>query len=253
MAEAKSCFFFKNVMRKETLMSQNTWNGFSSEMRETRLKTLVDDSSIVSARTYNAALTLTVLYGLIVNVLLCRESVFRYVFSHIPFYGFIAIYFVSCIAGIIISRKAQTAAPAFLGYNLIVVPAGLLVSAVVYMGGYSPLIVHQAFLYTAGVTVIMTTAGILFPELFSKIGSILFFGLLGVLVAGIFSIFFPAVSLGVSMFAAVLFSLYIGYDVYRSQQFPRTIKNAIFCAIDIYLDIINLFLRILEILGRKRK
>jgi len=55
----------------------------------------------------------------------------------------------------------------------------------------------------------------------------------------------------VSWISAIIFSLYIAYDVYRSQQFPPTIDNAIDSAIDIYLDIINLFLDILEIIGKK--
>ena len=53
--------------------------------------------------------------------------------------------------------------------------------------------------------------------------------------------------------AAGLFSLYIGYDVYRSQQFVKTVDNAVDSALDIYLDIANLFIRLLEILGRRKK
>ena len=52
--------------------------------------------------------------------------------------------------------------------------------------------------------------------------------------------------------AAGLFSLYIGYDVYRSQQFAKTVDNAVDCALDIYLDIANLFIRLLSIMGKKR-
>ena len=55
-----------------------------------------------------------------------------------------------------------------------------------------------------------------------------------------------------SSFAAAIFSLYIGYDMYRAQRYPKTADNAVDCAVDIYLDIINLFLRLLRILGRRR-
>ena len=51
--------------------------------------------------------------------------------------------------------------------------------------------------------------------------------------------------------AAGLFSLYLGYDIYRSQQYPKTIKNAVASALDIYLDLANLFIRLLEIMGKK--
>jgi FtsH-binding integral membrane protein len=50
-----------------------------------------------------------------------------------------------------------------------------------------------------------------------------------------------------------MFCLYIGYDVHRSQQFAKTLDNAVDCALDIYLDIANLFLRLLRLLSRKNK
>ena len=50
---------------------------------------------------------------------------------------------------------------------------------------------------------------------------------------------------------AGVFSLYIGFDVWRSQQFPKTVDNAVDCALDIYLDLANLFIRLLSILARK--
>ncbi len=45
--------------------------------------------------------------------------------------------------------------------------------------------------------------------------------------------------------------MYIGYDIYRSQQYPKTLDNAVDSALDIYMDIANLFIRILSILGKR--
>ena len=50
---------------------------------------------------------------------------------------------------------------------------------------------------------------------------------------------------------AAIFTLYIGYDIYRSQQYPKTLDNAVDSALDIYMDIANLFIRILSILGKR--
>lgn len=221
----------------------------SGEARAARLAQIVDEDKIVSARVYNLVLCATVLYGLVVNALLCRADVILFVFSRISYRGFLVVYLICAFAGVFISHRSKNALISFLGYNLIVVPVGLLVAATVIMGGYSYSVVGHAFVTTAGVTVIMTTAGVLFPQFFEKIGSVLFFGLLGVLLTAILSRFIPGISMGVTMVSAGLFSLYIGFDVYRSQQFPRTIDNAVDCAVDIYLDIINLFLRILAILS----
>ena len=45
-----------------------------------------------------------------------------------------------------------------------------------------------------------------------------------------------------------LFSMYIGYDWHRAQQGTKTVYHAIDCAVDLYLDITNLFLDLLELL-----
>jgi FtsH-binding integral membrane protein len=127
---------------------------------------------------------------------------------------------------------------------------GITVSLAVNVGGFDPSVVWHAVITTAGVTVIMVAAGLLFPQFFAKLGSILFFGLIGVVIGVILSFFVRGVNLPVTVISAGLFSLYIGYDVYRSQQFPRTVDNAVDCAIDIYLDIINLFLDLLRIFGK---
>jgi len=50
----------------------------------------------------------------------------------------------------------------------------------------------------------------------------------------------------------VIFSLYIGYDWQKAQAYPPTLDNAVDSAADIYVDIVNLFIRILSILGRER-
>ncbi len=40
--------------------------------------------------------------------------------------------------------------------------------------------------------------------------------------------------------------------MYRANKMPKTIDNAIDICIDLYLDIINLFLYMLRIMGRKK-
>ena len=51
---------------------------------------------------------------------------------------------------------------------------------------------------------------------------------------------------------ALLFCLYIGYDWAKAQDVPRTADNAVDAVLELYLDIINLFIRILEILGKSK-
>ncbi|HCI73711.1 MAG TPA: hypothetical protein DHV42_04125 [Lachnospiraceae bacterium] len=228
-------------------------NSLSQEVRARRLKAFVAPDSIISLRAYNTILTGVVMYGLLINVLLCRESVVNFVFTKMNPIMFFVIYFVCAAGGIMLAQKSSNALISFIGYNMVVVPMGIAVAVAVLMGGFDPSVVSHAIITTAGVTVIMVAAGILFPQFFARIGSILFFGLVGVLVGFLVSIFLPGVHLAMTVLSAGLFSLYIGYDVYRSQQFPRTVDNAVDCAIDIYLDIINLFLDLLRIFGNSKK
>ena len=49
----------------------------------------------------------------------------------------------------------------------------------------------------------------------------------------------------------LLFCGFIGYDTYRAQQCEPTVKMAIFNAVEIWLDLLNVFIRILSIVGRR--
>ena len=91
-----------------------------------------------------------------------------------------------------------------------------------------------------------------FPNLFQKLGGALLGVLFGLVLCEIVLLILGRDQIITAWVAAALFSLYIGFDVYRSQQFPKTVDNAVDCALDIYMDIANLFLRILQILGKRK-
>ena len=52
-----------------------------------------------------------------------------------------------------------------------------------------------------------------------------------------------------AVISALIFSCYIGYDWTRAQSGPKTVDAAIDSALSIYLDIVNLFLDLLRIVG----
>ena len=136
---------------------------------------------------------------------------------------------------------------------LIVLPVGLVVSiSVYYYGGLSSPVVYQAFVLTACIAVIMTVLSGIFPDFFAKLGGMLLASLFAIIIGSALCMFLGWSTYYLSIFAAAIFSLYIGYDMYRAQRYPKTADNAVDCAVDIYLDIINLFLRLLRILGRRR-
>lgn len=153
------------------------------------------------------------------------------------------------IVGIVIAMKSDNPVYSFIGYNLILVPLGVVLGPV--LREYDPNVVRNAAGLTALITFVMGLAGTMFPQVFSKIGSALFFSLSALVLVRIAGIFVPQLNALtiIDYIAAGIFSLYIGYDMWRASEIERTIDNAIDIAVALYLDVINLFLEILKITG----
>jgi FtsH-binding integral membrane protein len=223
-----------------------------TESRREKRMMMDPTAEILDERTYNLALGGTVMYGLILNIVMCATLGNRMAYVN-PLMLIIG-YFISCIVGVLLSSKSDNPVISFIGYNLIVVPVGLVLSITIssYVRAGAGDIVFQAVVYTTVTTAVMIALSIMFPDFFAKIGGLIFGALIGLVIAELLALFFfPGAQNGLAWAGAGVFSLYIGYDYYRAQQYPKTLDNAIDSAVDIYLDIINLFLRILRILGSK--
>ena len=206
----------------------------------------------ISTSVYNLIMGGMILYGIIINIVMCMTCT-KLALSINPIVLFVG-YLVLVIAGTFMVHRSRSTAIRFVGYNMIVVPMGLILSVVVQAyGGVSSAVVMQAFLYTGIITGIMILLSIAFPKFFSKIGGMLLGCLIGMIIAYIVVWLLHIDTIIIAYFGAVLFSLYIGYDVWRSQQVPHTVGNAVASACEIYVDIVNLFLRLLEILGHSSK
>lgn len=208
------------------------------------------DAATVSGATYNLVIGLVLCWGFLVNWVIVREVDTGWLANINPWI-FFAGYFASCFFGIFLFNKSEEPAISFIGYNFVVVPFGLIVNLVV--SRYQPELVMQAIQVTASVTVMMMILGTIFPQFFQAIHTGLIVSLLGVLVIELFQIFVLGIhSNWIDWAVAIIFCGYIGYDWGRANQIPKTVDNAIDSAAAIYMDIINLFLRILRILGRRR-
>lgn len=237
--------------RENLRLVSNTGVMLGRAARKARLEAVYSEDEIIGELAYNGILLGVLLWGLLINVLLCvfLGDAMLYVNPLILVIG----YLVCAIAGILIAGKSRKPLVSFLGYNLVVIPFGLVLSAIVAeYGGADTRLVSDAFLYTLFVSVGMTGAALAFPKLFSKLGGALLGTLGGLVLCEILLLIFRVDQNVTDWVAAGLFSLYIGYDVYRSQQFARTVDNAVDCALDIYLDIANLFVRLLSILARRK-
>ena len=201
---------------------------------------------VLDDRTYNLTIGGVVLYGVIINALMCYYL--APAISAINPLVLIIGYFALAIAGSVITYKSDSPLISFLGYNLVAVPVGAVLTVCVQ--AYDSSVIAQAFILTAVITGVMLLLATAFPGVFAGMGRMLFAALLGSLMAGVVCMIFSFTTIILSWVIAVIFSLYIGYDWVKAQQYVHTLDNAVDSALDIYMDIINLFLRLLVILGR---
>lgn len=222
--------------------------------REARIKEVVDPSTIISARAYNGVICGVLLWGLLINYLLCRYvGSYNKLFPSMSPIAFLIGYVVVAIVGVLMTSRAKSPVVSFIGYNLVVIPFGMVISTLVetYVTKGQTDVVTLAFLYTLLIGVAMLATVIVFPQLFEKMGGALGAVLIGLIICEIVLLILRVDQKVTCWIAAGLFSIYLGYDIYRSQQYPKTIKNAVASALDIYMDLANLFIRLLQIMGKK--
>ena len=146
--------------------------------------------------------------------------------------------------------KSSNPAVSFAGYGFVVVPFGFIVNMMVAQ--YNPEIVGDAIRVTGLVTGIMMVLGTLFPAFFRRIAGALTIALIVVIIVQVVEVFIFKKSHGIlDWVVAAIFCGYIGYDWGRANAIPKTVDNAIDSAASLYMDVINLFLRILSIMGRR--
>ncbi|MEL4282890.1 MULTISPECIES: Bax inhibitor-1 family protein [Shewanella] len=207
------------------------------------------DDTLIGAGLYNLVIGLTLLWGFAVNYIMVSHIDPEAIASVNPWVFFIG-YFASCFFGIYLFQSSSNPLVSFIGYNFVVVPFGLIINMVVSQ--YDPELVTEAIRITGLVTIAMMCLGTMFPAFFQKIAGVLTIALLLVIVVELIEIFIFKTHHGILDWIVVLiFCGYIGYDWGRANQIPKTVDNAVDSAAALYMDIINLFLRILRILGRK--
>lgn len=114
------------------------------------------------------------------------------------------------------------------------------------------------FIITAIIFALLAFYGYTTKRDLTKIGTIALIALLGIIIGGILNIFifkstmFDTV---LTMLGVLIFIAYIAYDVNKVKQLMLVIgeeKAAVYGAFQLYLDFINLFIRLLELFGKRR-
>jgi len=204
---------------------------------------------IISDNLYNFIIGIVLVWGFVINWIMVKTIPATYIIDT-NFLLFIIGSICSCFFGIYLFTKSTNPIISFIGYNFVVVPFGLIINVVV--AGYDPNLVIEAMRVTGTVTILMMILGSLFPVFFRKIIGALTIALIVVIIVELFDIFFLKTQHQIIDWIVVfIFCGYIGYDWGRANSIPKTVDNAVDSAASLYMDIINLFLRILRIMGRK--
>ncbi|KAK9835412.1 hypothetical protein WJX81_007898 [Elliptochloris bilobata] len=194
------------------------------------------------------------LTALVAAVIMFNEPVQRFVMGSMAFQITCAVLpLVGLIPLFIYSRKHP--------HNLIIL--GLWTAAMSVGVGtactlYEPFVVLEALALTASVTTSLTAYTFYAArkgQSFQKLGPMLFTCLWAFVAWSFLQIVFPMPPVGKTIFAllgAVLFSLYIIYDT--EQLISRhDLDDYVIASLSLYLDIINLFLKLLQLLGNNRQ
>ena len=177
--------------------------------------------------------------------------------------GFVMIGLIIAQLGIVvglsagISRLSGSAATGlFILYSAL---TGLTFSVIFMVYTYSS--IASTFFVTSGTFAAMSVFGHTTKRDLTKLGSIAFMALIGIILASLVNMFMQnsMLELGISVIGVLLFTGLTAYDAQRIKEMAATVsdgeseaKVSVMGALSLYLNFINLFLMLLRFLGVSR-
>ncbi|MBO7710376.1 MAG: US12 family protein, partial [Lachnospiraceae bacterium] len=192
--------------------------------KEIKLKRLTStDGTPLSEGAYNVTIGLTILWGLLLNIL---TAIFLTPYIMQIDYRIILIgYLVLSFACIAVVFKSHTPAISFLGFTGLAFVMGVLLTF--FLTAYSASSIYSAFLTTGIIVLSMMILSMFFPAFFLSIGRVLIFALIGSIVIELIGGLLLHLPLGIMDYVVVvIFAGYIGYDWAKAQAYPKTLDNA---------------------------
>lgn len=148
--------------------------------------------------------------------------------------------------------------------------AGILYTAYSYLTGavfsiillvYTPASVLTIFLITAGVFAIMAIYGLVTKADLSSAGSICFMGLIGIIISSVVNMIFIKSSLFDTIICIIGVMIFVVLTAYDTQKIKarasyassaNVLSLSLFGAFELYLDFVNIFLKLLSLFGKKK-
>lgn len=213
-----------------------------------------DHSARLSRRAYNLIMGgLVVLGFLVIGACAALASTPGFLLAIYQNYFAVMLGSVAAsIAGIVVlhlGMRREGFGMALAGYALVIASIGFTTGLILPM--YDLPSIANAFVGTALIASLFTLLGAAYPAFFARVQGIAMTALLALIVVSLVGSFM-GIAMGWLDYAVILvFCGFIGYDTYRAQQCEATVKMAVFNAVQIWLDLVNVFIRILSIVGRR--
>jgi len=208
-----------------------------------------EERATLVRRTYSLVLVSVIVTMVGTSFAFSQPRLFQAVLEH-PWIAFIAA-FVPLFA----ASAKKTDFPFNIGLVLLFnfVMGVVLSPALYYYGRSQPGLIGQAAVLTLGAFGILTLYAFVSRRDFSAWGSFLMVGLFVLIGTSILNLFFQnaAVDLWLASVTVLLFSGLLVFDTWRLRNFygPDEYVGA---AVQIYLDLLNIFMAILRVMGNRR-
>lgn len=171
--------------------------------------------------------------------------------------GFLGLFAASMVGVVLSATGKDNILLSLLGYVIMSGALGLLLGPVLAM--YTVASVIKIMGCTVGVVVGLGAVGVIYPGSLESWGAyltgalwILLVGLIGVPIAIHFGAPIKGLLTWMDWVGLLIFGGLVIYDLNRAMRVERTHTNAVGCAVGIYLDFMNIFIRLLSLFGVKR-
>ena len=172
-------------------------------------------------------------------------------------FGVLPIAIAEIVIAIILATRIQKMNPLttkilYIGYCIL---TGLTFSSIFVYFEMASLI--SIFIITAIIFALLALYGYTTKRDLTKLGTIIFIGLIGILIGSLLNMFIfksAMMDTGIAIIGVLIFVGYIAYDVNKIKYMVAYVgeeKAAVYGAFQLYLDFINLFIRLLQLFGKR--
>lgn len=249
--------YYQNSYNAQQYAAQNSWDTMrNSSPYAAAQQTMRYSMKDVMARTF-LFMTIALLITAITSLAVYTTNPYFLIQNGMTTFWVLAIVEIGIVIGATFAMKANNAMLSgvlFVAYSIV---NGLTLSVIFLV--YTEGSIAKVFFLTAGLFGVMAIVGFTTDRDLTSFGTLLMIGLIGIIIASVINIFLK--SSGLDYILCILgIAIFLGLTAYDTQKIKKLAMNnpgyslsviAMYGALELYLDFINLFLRLLQLLGKK--